>query len=65
MISAKALEKAIWKVARAWVGGPTNDVEVREITRIAREVERRLSGKYHKITAAELAAAASQAYYSG
>jgi len=65
MVSEKALEKAVWRVARAWVGGPTSDIEVRAIVRIARGVELKLSPKYHKITASELAAAASQAYYSG
>ena len=57
------VEKAIWKIAPAWVGGPTNDDEVNGILKRARNIASRLYTKYHKVTPAELAAAAIHEYY--
>lgn len=62
-IKHAALERAIWKIARAWVGGDASDVEVRAVVGIAREIEKDLYTEFYQPTAGELAAAALQHYF--
>lgn len=57
------VEKAIWRIAPAWVGGDPKDVEVREILRLAKWIAGSLYTKYHRVSSSELAAAAIHEYY--
>lgn len=63
-IKHKTLEEAIWVMAPAWVGGDPNDVEVRAIVTLARQIEKNLYDKYYQVEVAELAAAAIHEYYN-
>jgi hypothetical protein len=63
-IKHKTLEEAIWIMAPAWVGGDPNDLEVREIVTLARQIEKQLYSKYYQLEASELAAAACNEYYN-
>jgi len=64
------LTRAIWKIAPLWVGGPTSDVEVRAILKIAQRIRGFLAGRYDgrygpptKYPASIVAAAAVHEYY--
>jgi hypothetical protein len=63
-INERTLEETIWIMAPAWIGGDPNDVEVREIIRLARRIDRRLHHRRYQIETSELAAAAIHEYYS-
>ena len=55
----------IWKVAPLFIGGPTNDTEVRAIMNLAVKMYSKLPGKrYYNVTTGELVAIACQKYFN-
>jgi hypothetical protein len=63
-MSKMQIYNKIWKVAPAFIGGDTNDVEARATIYLAVKIYARLPGRrYYKMTVGELVSVACAKYF--
>ena len=62
-MSKMTIYNKVWKIAPAFIGGPTNDVEARAIMNLAVKIYGRMANRYYKLTVGELVAVACAKYF--